>query len=187
VATLDAGAQLLPVLGNHDVQDNNGDDQARALGMPARWYSRLLGPVLFIGLDSTQADNPAQAAWLGETLAAATAPWKIVTMHHPPYSAGYHGSNEPARDAFQATFERYGVQLVLAGHDHDYQRSRPIGGVTYVVSGAAAKLRPTGRESFTDTSWSALHFLDIAVWQKRLTLRAIGQDGLVYDTITLRR
>lgn len=35
-ATLDAGAQLLPVLGNHDVQDNNGDDQARALGMPAR-------------------------------------------------------------------------------------------------------------------------------------------------------
>lgn len=184
-AMLDAGAQLLPVLGNHDVQNSNGDDQAAALGMPGRWYSKRLGPVLFIGLDSTQADNPEQQAWLEQTLAAAAAPWKIVTMHHPMYSAGWHGSNAAARNAFQASFERYGVQLVLAGHDHDYQRSRPIDGVTYIVSGAAAKLRPTGRASFTAVSWSALHFLDLAIWDDRLTIQAIGQDGLTYDTVTL--
>lgn len=186
-ATLDAGAQLLPVLGNHDVQNGHGDDQAAALGMPGRWYSKRLGPVLFIGLDSTRAGDPVQQAWLEQTLAAATAPWKIVTMHHPMYSAGWHGFNAAARDAFQASLERYGVQLVLAGHDHDYQRSRPIDGVTYIVSGAAAKLRPTGRASFTAVSWSALHFLDLAVWDDRLTIQAIGQDGLAYDTVTLRR
>jgi hypothetical protein len=185
--TLDTGAELLAVLGNHDVMDDNGDDQAAALGMPGRWYARQLGPVLIIGLDSTRADDPAQTAWLDQTLAAATAPWKIVTMHHPMYSAGWHGSSEGVRAAFQPSFDRYGVQLVLAGHDHDYQRSRPINGVTYIVSGAGAKLRRTGRASFTEASWSALHFLDIAVWEDRMTVQAIGQDGLVYDSTTLTR
>ncbi len=185
-ATLDDGAQLLAVLGNHDVQNNDGDEQAAALGMPGRWYSRRLGPVLFVGLDSTRADDPAQKAWLEQTLAAATAPWKIVTMHHPMYSAGWHGSDETAREAFQATLERNGAQLVLAGHDHDYQRSRPINGVTYIVSGGAAKLRPTGRAAFTAVSWSALHLVDIAVWDDRITVRALGQDGLVYDEVTIR-
>lgn len=185
-ATLESGAELLAVLGNHDVENGNGDAQSAALGMPGRWYARQLGPVLFIGLDSTRPDDPEQRAWLDETLAATAATWKIVAMHHPPYSAGRHGSDQQVRNAFQPSFERYGVQLVLAGHDHDYQRSKPINGVTYIVSGAAAKTRLTGRERFTATSWSARHFLDLSIWSDRLTVRAIGQDGLVHDIVTRR-
>lgn len=177
---LDGGAGLLPVLGNHDVEAQVGP-----LGMPGRWYARSLGPVLFIGLDSNRPDDAGQRAWLEQTLAGASEPWKIVALHHPPYSAGWHGSSADVRDAFAPLFERYGVQLVLAGHDHDYQRSTTIRGVTYVVSGGAAKLRKTGRADYTAASWSTYHFVDVAVWADNLQLRAIGQDGRVFDTATI--
>ena len=113
------------------------------------------------------------------------ATWIIATMHHPPYSGGYHGSSTEVRAAFSPLFERYGVQLVLAGHDHDYQRSRVISGVTYVVTGGAAKLRPADRADFTEVAWSAHHFVDIAVWADRIELRAIDHAGEVFDTVTI--
>jgi hypothetical protein len=107
-------------------------------------------------------------------------------LHHPPYSAGCHGSSRQVRAAFALLFVSYDVHLVLAGHDHDYQRSTPIRGVTYVVSGAGAKTRPTSRASFTAVSWSMRHFLDLDVWSDRLEVSAVGQDGLVYDRFTLQ-
>jgi hypothetical protein len=76
------------------------------------------------------------------------------------------------------------VQLVLSGHDHDYQRSVPIDGVTYVVSGGGAGTRRTGSDDFTAVSWSWHHFLDICVFDDRLELRAINQDGRVGDRWT---
>ena len=181
---LSAGAELLPVLGNHDVEAGHGDAQAAALGMPSRWYERRLGDMLFIGLDSTQPDNADQMAWLEQVLAASNARWKIVALHHPPYSAGYHGSDRDVRAAFAPVFERYGVDLVLAGHDHDYQRSIPINGVTYVVTGAGAKTRPTNSADFTAVSYSTRHVVEIGVWPNRLELRAVNQDG-VFDHAVL--
>ncbi len=172
---LDAGAELLAVLGNHDA--GYADEQVAALGMPGRWYAREIGQVLFLGLDSTDAENPTQLSWLENTLAASSAEWIIAAMHHPPFSAGVHGSDGDTRESFVPLFERYGVDLVLAGHDHDYQRSVPIGGVTYIVSGAGAKVRPTGAAGFTAASAAALHFVEIAVWADRVELTAIGLDG----------
>jgi len=172
---LEAGTDLLAVLGNHD--EGYAAEQVQALGMHGRWYSTQIDSVLFIGLDSTDTDNPEQSAWLERTLGEATADWIIVGLHHPPFSAGTHGSDEDARDVFVPVFERYGVDVVLAGHDHDYQRSVPIGGVTYVVSGAGAKVRDTGTADFTVTSAAVLHFVEIAVWDDRLEMTAIGLNG----------
>ncbi len=178
---LETGAELLAVLGNHDSLEGNAVPQLEALGMPDRWYSREVEDVLFIGLDSMLASSPGQAEWLEETLAASGAKWKIAAMHHPPYSAGIHGSEEPVRAAFAPLFEKYGVQLVLSGHDHDYQRSFEQNGVTYVVSGGAAKTRKTAEADFTAAAWSTLHFVDLAVWDDRMELRAVDQDGRVFD------
>ena len=102
-------------------------------------------------------------------------------VHHPPYSAVYQGSNEDARRVFVPLFERYGVQLVLSGHDHDYQRSEVINGVTYVVTGAAAGTRRTGEADFTAVSFSWHHFVEVAIWNDRLVLRAVNQDLRVAD------
>ncbi len=154
--------------------------------MPGRWYRAEVGNVLFIGLDSNDSENPSQVAWLDATLAASEAEWTIVALHHPPFSAGVHGSDAEAREAFVPIFERHGVDLVLAGHDHDYQRSVPIGETTYVVSGAGAKVRKTGTADFTAASAATLHFVEVAVWDDRLQLRAVGLDG-VFDSATIDR
>lgn len=183
---LDNGTQLLPVLGNHDVRDGHGDAQAAALGMPGRWYATRIGDVLIVSLDSTRPDDPDQLAWLESTLSESGATWAIATMHHPPYSGGMHGSSLDVREAFTPLLEKYGVQLALAGHDHDYQRSKPINCVTYVVSGGAAKLRPANRADFTAVAWSTYHFLDLLVWPDRLEVRAINQDGAMFDSVTLQ-
>ena len=182
---LDRGARLLAVLGNHDVENGHGDEQAERLGMPGRWYSVRLDHVVFVGLDSNQAGNASQAQWLADTLGRAEARWKIVALHHPPYSAGKHRSSLDVREAFSPIFERFGVQLVLSGHEHDYHRSGSVRGTTYVVSGGGARVRPTARGPFTEAAFSTRHFTDLLVYEDHLVLRAIDQQGRVFDRATL--
>ncbi len=182
---LEQGVPLLAVLGNHDVQSGRGEQVAAQLGMPGRWYAERLGDVGFIGLDSTRPEDPRQRAWLEEELAASTSAWTVVTLHHPPYSAGWHGSDRAVRRSFEPVFRRFGVDLVLAGHEHDYQRSLPQGTTTYVVSGAATHLRPTARRSFTAAAWATHHFVDLRVVGDELLLRAVDHAGLVFDGVAL--
>ncbi len=181
---LDAGADLLPVLGNHDVRDGNGPGQVARLGMPHHWYSVEIGPVLFIGLDSNQVGDATQLSWLEATLAETEFTTIIAAMHHPAYSAGKHGSNRKIQENWVPLFEEYGVDLVLAGHDHDYQRSVPIEGVTYFVSGGGARLRPTGTADFSAHTASIRHFLDIEIWDDRVEVTAISADG-AFDEVTI--
>jgi 3',5'-cyclic AMP phosphodiesterase CpdA len=181
---LDGGTGLLAILGNHD--ESNGDAQLDALGMTGHWWAEERGDVLLVGLDSNQPDNPEQRAFLEETLSSSAARWKIVAVHHPPYSAGYQGSSKATREAFSPLFERYGVQLVLSGHDHDYQRSEVINGVTYVVTGAAAGTRRTGKDDFTEVSFSWHSYVELGIYPDRLVGRVMNQDNRVADEWTLQ-
>lgn len=182
-----SGTELLPVLGNHDIRNGNGAGQMEALGMPARWYAEQFGNTLFVGLDSNTPADAGQLQWLEGTLAASDAEWRIVAMHHPPYSAGLHGSHEPSLAAFVPLFEQYGVDLVLSGHDHDYQRSKPVNGVTYIVSGGGAKIRPTSANEFTAVSWSVHHFVELRVYEEQIIGQAFGQNGRVFDTFEVAK
>jgi hypothetical protein len=182
---LEGGAELLAILGNHDEGSGYGDEQLAALGMPGRHWAREFGDVLIIGLDSNEMEDPDQLRFLDETLASTDATWRIVAVHHPPYSAGYQGSSLEVRDALAPYVERGDVQLVLSGHDHDYQRSVPIDGTTFVVSGAASGTRRTGEDDFTAVAYSWHHLVDIAITDDRLVLRAVGQDGSVFDEVVL--
>ncbi len=182
------GARLIPVLGNHDYLSGEQAQVLQAIGRSTSWYVEEVGVVRALVLDTEQVDNPEQRAWLEEALAAPTeAPWTIVAMHKPAYSAGHHGSDETIQEAWVPLFEQYDVPLVLAGHDHDYQRSIPINGVTYVVSGGAAKLRPTGSRDFTAASASIRHFVDLAISPTSITGRAIDQDGNLIDSFEIRQ
>lgn len=182
---LDGGTALVAALGNHDIRFADGGPQMRTLGMPGRWYVQRFGPLELVVLDSNRADDPEQLAWLERTLAASRPPWRVVMQHHPPYSAGYHGSHEPSRRSIVPLLERYGADLVLAGHDHDYQRSTPQNGIVYVVSGGASTLRPTGRDIFTAASASLHHVVELLVYADRIDLRAVATGGSVIDQITI--
>ena len=184
---LDAGATLVPVLGNHDYESGEQSQILQILGRNRSWYVQRVGPVRLVVLDSNRVEDDAQTEWLRRVLDS-TPPgtWTIAAMHHPAYSAGYHGSDLDVRDRWGPLFTQAQVPLVLAGHDHDYQRSTPQHGVTYVVSGAGAKLRRTGQEDFTAVSASVLHYLDLLVYSDRIVGRAIDHQGRLVDVFTIR-
>jgi 3',5'-cyclic AMP phosphodiesterase CpdA len=182
---LEDGTELLAILGNHDAPQ--GTEQIDDLGMPGRWWATTFDDVLLIGLDSNSLADPDQLAFLRDTLSNATETWRIVAIHESPYSAGYQGSNITVRDTYAPLFARYGVQLVLSGHDHDYQRSTPIDGVTYVISGAGGRTRGTGEDWFTAASWSVLSYTDLNVFPDHLLLRAIDQEGRMFDEVRIGR
>ncbi|MEJ7707669.1 MAG: metallophosphoesterase [Nocardioidaceae bacterium] len=186
---LDGGAKLVPVLGNHDYKSGEQEQILTALGRQDSWYVEQIGSVRIIVLDSNQVEDTVQTQWLRDTLAEPEPPetWTVAAMHHPAYSAGYHGSDRKVQETWAPLFAEYGVPLVLAGHDHDYQRSIPQEGVTYVVSGAGAKTRPVGQEDFTAVSTSTLHYLDLLFYDDRVVGRAIDQGGRLVDTFTISR
>jgi len=181
------GAGLVPALGNHDYGSGRPDALMRRLGRANRYYVERVGPVRVVVLDSNRV-TPRQTRWLRSTLRRTPAGvrWTIATMHHPAYSGGFHGSTLAVRRAWSPLFSRFHVPLVLAGHDHDYQRTRRIHGVTYLVSGGGAKTRPTGRAPFTVVARAGLHFVDVAVYRRRLLVRAITQRGRVVDRFVVR-
>lgn len=185
---LDGSTTLVAALGNHDVEAGHGPDQVDALGMPARWYATWFDRVLLVTLDSNTPDDPDQLAWLDETLAeAGDDQWVIVAAHHPLYSGGWHGSSTAARDAWGELFDAHDVDLVLAGHEHDYQRTEPIYDITHVISGAASTVRFTGTKSYTEAAYSVYHFVDLLVWPDRLVGRAVDHRGRVFDEFVIDR
>jgi len=129
-----AGVNVSGVLGNHDVRVEGGRYEFDELRMPRRYFRRVLGPVELYLLDSNNVDA-AQTTWLRRMLARSRARWRIAVAHHPALTCGTYSSHPGVVARWVPLFERYRVQLVLAGHDHNYQRFAPRRGVRYVVHG----------------------------------------------------
>jgi 3',5'-cyclic AMP phosphodiesterase CpdA len=90
------------------------------------YYSVDVGTWHIISLDSNlaPAQHAAQLEWLRADLAAHPARCTLAYWHHPLYSSGGHGSIPKMRDAWQLLYAA-GAELVLSGHDHDYERFAP--------------------------------------------------------------
>jgi hypothetical protein len=152
-----------------------------------KWYSYDWGRIHFAALD-TEADYATQVRWLDEDLAATAAPWKIVYFHKPPYSSGSHGSDSALRGALAPVLAKHGVQLVLAGHDHNYERMIPQNGIQHVVTGGGGKgTRPVGTSSFTALSVDVIHFLYLEVGADELVVHAIDGTGVEFDSVAVPR
>jgi hypothetical protein len=139
---------LWPTRGNHDILYGGANDDyydlftmpdaAQAGGVPSlteAWYSFDHADVHFICLDSEGSDRApgsAMLTWLQADLQATDRRWIVAFWHHPPYTKGSHDSDDPLdsggrmRDMRQAAMpilEAGGVDLVLSGHSHSYERS----------------------------------------------------------------
>lgn len=180
---------FFPAAGNHDYETMQGAPFRKVFNLPGseKWYSYDYGPIHFAALD-TEADYATQAKWLDQDLAASKAPWKIIYLHRPPYSSGEHGSDLKLRAAIAPIAERRGVELVLAGHDHDYERMAPQNGVEYVVTGGGGKgTRPVSKSGFTAFSIDVIHFVYVEVEGDTLTLHAIDGTGNEFDSVVVPR
>lgn len=205
---------LFPVEGNHDSRPANGDGAAYLdlFSLPRngasatypdhaeRYYSFDYGPVHFVALDTEftfqdTSRRAEQVAWLDADLASTSQPWKIAYFHRPPYSAGgEHGSDLDVRAAFGPLFERYGVALVISGHEHDYERTNPMregtsgSPVTYLVTGGGgAPLYPSGTAAWTAYSSSQHHYLRASADECAIHVEAVGLNGSVFDRTDLNR
>lgn len=135
---LSAGVQFFASLGNHDDPNERFYKPFNMNGQ--RYYSFRRGDATFLALDSTYMDS-GQLDWIEKQLAAAKTSWKICFFHHPLYSDGSHGPDLDLRARLEPLFQRYTVKIVLAGHEHVYERIAPQGGVYYFVLGNSGELR----------------------------------------------
>lgn len=195
---LDAGVGFELAIGNHDDALRHSDEgieeieaELRLLGTPNLYYSSTHGPAELFFCDSSTPGvfgpgSSTQWEWLEDVLASSASQWKIVLLHHPLYSSGRHGSTVGARERLEPILARHHVDLVLAGHDHHYERTHPREGVTHVVSGGGCKTTAVGSSDFTAAAASVLQFLLVDVEGDRLTGRCVGVDGAVVDRFELR-
>ncbi|OCR02427.1 metallophosphoesterase [Oscillatoriales cyanobacterium USR001] len=181
---LKQGVKFYACLGNHDIRTNNGDLQVKYPGfnMQGRYYTFRREKVQFFALDTnSNADWKNQLIWLNKELSQSDAPWKVVFGHHQIYSSGIYGLNKPFIETLTPLFQKYGVQLYINGHEHNYERTRSINGTTYLICGGGAGTRPVGRSQWTEYSASRLSFAALDVYDDRIFVTGIGTDNQVFD------
>ena len=190
---------LFPVLGNHDVMRGDGTAFLENFHPPLesprgtkRYYSFDWGNTHFVALDSELyhgdrgSDPERQKDFLEQDLAASRKRWKVAFLHRSPYGSSRHGGDGRVREDLEPLFVKHEVDLVFSGHDHVYERTVPIRGVTYVVSGGGGRrLYPAGNGEFTASSVSAHHAVLVRVSGRRLLLEAVEVGGKVVDRLEL--
>lgn len=174
-------------LGNHDEPAQRLYEHFNMDGK--EYYRFTKGNVAFYALNSNYMDKK-QLDWLQKELGKDTSRWKIAFCHHPPYSSGKkHGSDTELREVLEPIFVRYGVDAVLAGHDHFYERVKPQKGVFYFVSGAGAKLRSgdVRRDSpLTAKAYDRdLSFMLIEITDEAMYLQVLNRVGETVDAAVL--
>lgn len=186
-----ANVPFFPAAGNHDYRTLRGKPFRNVFALPGdtreQWYSYDWGRVHFVALD-TEADYATQARWLDADLAATTQPWKVVYMHKPLYSSGKHGSDLKLRALVEPILARHGVQLVLAGHDHNYERITPQRGVHHIVTGGGGRgTRDVSHSSFTALSVEVIHFVQLEIGVDEIVMHAIDAAGTEFDSAVIPR
>jgi acid phosphatase len=113
----------------------------------------------------------------------------IVYGHHPPISSGYRGGFARYQRFIVPVLERHRVDVLLAGHDHHYERIGPLRGGTHLIiaGGGGATLRWTRWESSATKLEVVHHFLTMTITERELTIRAIDIEGKEFDRLSLRK
>ncbi len=188
---------FMPVLGNHE---KNHSNYYRVFALPGReeFYSFNYGPVHFVALHTCVEDYGGsldeQADWLRADLEAHSAyPWKIVVQHRPPYSSSVRYYNNDTVDLLTTLvpiYEEYGVDMVIAGHDHWYERLES-NNVSYVVAGASGaplySLIPAYSINESIIAESVYHAIYIETYDNQLAFHAFRGDYTTIDKFYINK
>jgi predicted MPP superfamily phosphohydrolase len=130
-----------------------------------------------------------QERWIEQVLAASPKRWNIVLMHHPVYSTAKNRDNTILRERFKPIFEKYGVDLVLQGHDHTYARGavgreRPV----YLLSVAGPKMYDSDSDRWMEVSASRTQLYQvIRITDNRLYFSSYKLNGQLFDSFELQK
>jgi predicted phosphodiesterase len=181
-----AGISFKGVLGNHD-----SSSYARLFGQPSMLYAFDAGQARIILLNTEDSDS-ANTQFLENELKNTKQPWKIVAMHNPLYtSPSIHPEEKELAAKLQPLIDKYGVQLVLYGHNHNYERIKlPDKPALYVQAGTAGEShydikgsRSGGGVEFQDDN--DYGFVKLTINSNTLSGQFISHDGKVLDSFSL--
>lgn len=180
---LDQKVKFYATLGNHDESNERFYENFNMNG--EEYYNFKKGNVSFYSLNSNYMDKK-QVKWLEDKLAQDTSEWKIAFFHHPPYSSGgKHGSSTGLREVVEPIFLKYGVNVVLSGHEHFYERIKPQNGIYYFISGAGGKLREGDvkqKSPLTEKAYDAdMSFMLAEVVKDQMHFQVISRTGETVD------
>jgi hypothetical protein len=216
-----ASTPFYPSVGNHDIRADGGRSYDGAFLWPepfsgARYFSFRWGRIQFVSIDtSSKTDDVAdlrdgkgrQFEWLEDVLreasADSTVDWIITFQHHPLYSHAIgisgHEQDRDLRAAMLPLVERYGVDLVTAGHDHHYERTWPVRdgrrvddgcGPVHVLSGgggASRYARDITNTTLLATAQRVYEYVELTIGVDRIRGRTIDRGGQVVDEFSVRR
>lgn len=216
----------LPVPGNHDLKHDSGDTEARHIAakpwarhfaLPANGPKALMGQsyfldyqgVRFIALDvnvlSAQKPEEEQTAhellaWLQQVLAANPNRWTVVFQHQPVYAIANNRKAGDWLERLVPIYDKYNVDLVLAGHDHGYARTHKLRagqvvgldqpGTVYAVSVSGPKMykiTPATPELMAATRQNSQLYQVISVDHERIQYEAFTVEGASIDRVELRK
>jgi len=186
-----------PAPGNHEYEDAGARGYFAYFGAAAAepgkgWYSFDLGAWHLVALNSNCGFvggcgvGSLQERWLRADLAASGARCTLAYWHHPRYSSGLHG-DDPRTAALWADLVAAGAELVLSGHDHDYERFAPRQGIRELVVGTGGKslyplrpgpLRSPGSQRAQNSSYG---ILELTLGDDDYAWRFVRTDGSVFD------
>jgi len=194
---------MITAVGNHEGYDT---DIYLNRVYPHKMYYSVDYPLSTIISLSSEEDyyssRTEQYIWLENTLSnidRELRPWIIVIFHKPFYCSNetHHNSAEDMREGFEPLFIKYGVNLVLAGHVHAYERTAPLRDFQVVDNSPVYLTVGTGGASLDESwerqpDWSLCRFaeygfVDLLVERETISGKFIAVDGAVYDTFTLEK
>ena len=179
-------------LGNHEAQTELTKVFLQAPQSKSNneyYYSFDYGDVHFLVLNTEENIQPGSAQWkfANEDLANTTRKWKIVVFHIPAYSWGGHNGNKNMQELTSKILEKYGVDIVLNGHNHFYQRSF-VNGIYHIVCGGGGAPFYTPKESpFVQKSLKDYHYGIADVTLNSLKITFYDLRGNIIDELTLNK
>lgn len=205
-------------LGNHDMWTDKGKQQVEwdAFGYVGNQdeYEFRRGPKIggkqlarFICLNSEawrdRDELPARKKRLDKWLLKSPYHhWNFVYFHRPIYSFAHskfpfrwvifrwgHGSDKRLRRLWEPRFIKGGIDIVLSGHDHFFQKIRKQKGIHYFVSGGAGKIRKGIKKNHPEVEFGEVthHFLHFAVSEKEVRFAAVDKDGYIFHQGCIRK
>jgi hypothetical protein len=145
------------------------------------------------------APGSAQLQWLNNDLAATRRPWRIVFLHCPLFTSALHRADDFNYNGIADRLElqqwllpvltQYGVQVVLSGHDHCYERFAPTNGVHCFVTGGGgySLYAMTQRDALSQRFEQRFHHIVANLRGESLNIQAVDRFGVVFDTATIPR
>ncbi len=178
-------------IGNHE---GDAENYQRFFSFPGnkRYYSFWYGDIFFVCLNTNEHFHKysQQYTWFLTQLEEAKTldpAFTIVFFHHPPFSFGSHGDHMYVKENLVPLFESYGVDIVLNGHDHGYQRIQR-NGVTYIITaGGGAPLYDITPGIGLKAYAKAYHYVLFEYSLDEISIYAKTPEGEIIDSLFLPR